>query len=205
MGGNISSKAISKPITSRIRYNERSISLKNLRINAKPKIIYQIIKANGNFPNNAKLPLIIYKQALILNDTTPKKVQHFLRRNGWKKTWLNGIYDYHHFHSNTHEALVIYSGKCIVQVGGPKGKKVTIKAGDVIIFPAGVAHKNIQSSVNFKSIGCYPFAIDYDMHVGKLNERSQVIKNIRKVKHPKTDPIYGKSGHLFRYWPIVWM
>ena len=83
-----------------------------------------------------------------------------------------------------------------MQIGGPKGIKLTISQGDVIFFPAGVAHKRIESSKDFKSIGCYPFAIDYDIKRG-LTKNDSVIENI---KLPKTDPIYGDKGPLLGYW-----
>lgn len=171
-----------------------------LERNAEPKILHTIIKTNGNFPNNSYLPLLIYRQALMFNDASLQAVKQILRDNGWKNIWVDGVYNYDHYHSNNHEALIIFSGRCLLQIGGPKGKKISLSCGDVIIFPAGVAHKKINASTDFKCIGSYPFAIDYDMNVGKANEHPEVDKNIKKLKLPKTDPIFGKKGPLLHFW-----
>lgn len=178
------------------------IKTKNLKlkINSAPIITKWIIKKNKNFPNNPYLPLIIYKQALMLNTASVHDVKALLKQNGWKKIWVDGMYDYDHYHSNTHEALIIFSGQCLVQIGGPKGKKIWITTGDVIFFPAGVSHKKIEASTDFKSIGCYPFAIDYDMNFGKEKEHPKVDENIQYVKLPLSDPIFGKNGPLLNYW-----
>ncbi|MBA3660941.1 MAG: cupin domain-containing protein [Gammaproteobacteria bacterium] len=174
--------------------------MKDTKSNTAGNIIAEIIPLNGYFPNNSYYPVLIYKQIIAINKGTVNDIQHFLKQNGWHNTWVNSIYDYHHYHSNTHEALVVYEGDCKVQLGGPNGKVHSISQGDVIIFPVGVAHKNIESSKNFKCIGAYPFDIDYDMHYGKKEEHPAVDHNIKSTPLPKTDPIFGEQGLLFNYW-----
>lgn len=159
------------------------------------KVIHKIIKPNGNFPNNSKLPFLIYKGALDVEG--PETVERVFRQNHWKKLWRNGIFSYHHYHSNTHEVLGIYSGKCQVEMGGPNGEIFKIEKGDVIIIPVGVSHKKHESSSDFKCIGAYPTDVDYDMNYGKPTESHHQIK---KVPLPETDPVYGKEGPLFDYW-----
>jgi mannose-6-phosphate isomerase-like protein (cupin superfamily) len=51
--------------------------------------------------------------------------------------WRDGIYDWIHYHSRTHEVLGIARGSAKAQFGGPKGRTVTLKAGDAAILPAG--------------------------------------------------------------------
>ena len=71
---------------------------------------------------------------------------------------------------------------------------------DVLLIPAGVAHKNIGSSTDFKCVGAYPEGRDFDINLGKSGERPGTDKNIRKVPIPKLDPLYGKEGCLSLYW-----
>ncbi len=167
--------------------------------NSPKDIIHDVILPNGDFPNNAKLPLLIYKQVFELIGE-PEQVQQLLKLNHWLNSWVNSIYDYDHYHSNTHETLVILQGHCLVQIGGPDYKKYEIKKGDVIIFPAGVAHKNLNSSADFKCVGAYPIDIDYDMHYGRPEEHPKVDDNIKQVKLPSCDPVFGVNGQLFDYW-----
>ena len=52
--------------------------------------------------------------------------------------------------------LGVYSGTARVQLGGEGGMTHTIHPGDVIIIPAGVAHKNLGDSPDFGVVGAYP-------------------------------------------------
>ncbi|WP_250123845.1 cupin domain-containing protein [Chroococcidiopsis sp. CCMEE 29] len=63
----------------------------------------------------------------------------------------------HHYHSTAHEVLGISRGKAAVRLGGDaRGQTFEVRAGDVIIIPAGVAHKNLDSSSDFLVVGAYP-------------------------------------------------
>ncbi|MBA3536521.1 MAG: cupin domain-containing protein [Tatlockia sp.] len=163
-------------------------------------LLHDLIEASEHFPNNSRYPLLIYRQVFNFSKPSADLVQNFLNVNNWINSWVDSIYDYHHYHSNTHEALVIIAGTCKVQIGGPKGKIYEISKGDVIIFPAGVSHKNVGSSQDFKCVGSYPTDEDYDVNYGKAEEHPQVDINIKKVGLPATDPIFGKDGVLFDYW-----
>ena len=106
----------------------------------------------------------------------------------------NGIYDYHHFHSITHEVLGVCCGYCDVMLGAPGSKKFRLEKGDVIVIPAGVAHKNMGSSDDFKCVGAYPGGADYNIKKGKPEEKAEAEKNIKKVPLPEKDPLYGKDS-----------
>src|SRR4051812_2685667 len=82
----------------------------------------RLIKDNGVFPNNNLLPVILYKGILDLPLFSPaQKVRNLFHENNWKNSWVDGIYDYHHYHSNTHEALGIIKGNAIILLGGDNG------------------------------------------------------------------------------------
>jgi len=55
--------------------------------------------------------------------------------------WRDGIYDYVHYHSRIHEFLGIARGCAKVQFGGPNGRGLTLKAGDLAILPAVTGHQ----------------------------------------------------------------
>ncbi len=165
------------------------------------KVIQFIIKPNGFFPNNAALPVLLYKGALHLPEEDGEElVKEAFHQNKWGNSWVNGIYDYHHYHSITHEVLGVISGKCTVMLGGERGIKQVIERGDALILPAGVAHKRIDATDDFVCVGAYPNGADYDMNYGKAEEHPAVEENIRKVPLPDTDPLYGKDGPLIQNW-----
>lgn len=156
-------------------------------------------KDDGSIPNN-KLPVIIYKGVFSARgDEAAQWLEKKFAENNWKNSWRNGVFDYHHYHSNTHEVLGVYSGEALLQLGGEKGQKLKVFAGDVIIIPAGVAHKNLGSD-GFAVVGAYPEGRSHDMNLGKKEERPQADENIAKVPIPKFDPIEGREGALIKIW-----
>src|SRR5436305_11249240 len=110
------------------------------------QIITHLLHASGEFPNSI-WPLIVYHSIVAVSGDDPAaRFEELFESNRWGDSWRNGIYNFHHFHSTTHEVLGIYQGSAKVQFGGPKGVTLEVRAGDVIVIPAGVAHKNLGSS-----------------------------------------------------------
>lgn len=164
------------------------------------QITASLIPQEGYFPNNPTLPLLIYHGVFTIDQLAASEVKGLLKENGWGDAWVNGIYDYPHYHSNTHEVLVIIAGWCEVIYGGPQGKLYKLAEGDVVIHPAGVSHKREKASENFSCVGAYTDGKSYDMCYGKAEEHPQVDINIKNVPLPKKDPVYGSEGVLFKYW-----
>jgi uncharacterized protein YjlB len=161
-----------------------------------------IFQDDGTFPNNP-LPLLVLKQAFdAAPNINPSEIENVFHSNNWGNSWRNGLYPFHHYHSTAHEALGVYSGWVKAQLGGPSGETVTAKTGDVIIIPAGVAHKNVDQSPDFKVVGAYPVGQIPDMQYGKLGERPTTDTNIGKVTLPVNDPVYGKGGPLIKNWNL---
>jgi len=170
-------------------------------VNQSPDIISELLTDDGIFPNNGKLPLMVYKNAIpIPTENSAAAVENAFHKNGWGSTWRNGIYAFHHYHSTAHEVLGIYSGSVTVQLGGPNGIVIDARKGDVIIIPAGVAHKNLGSTADFGCVGAYPPDQSWDMNYGKPAERPKADQNISKVPLPTTDPVYGENGPLMKNW-----
>ena len=158
------------------------------------------LKDDGTFPNS-ELPVLFYKGALDVPFLFPANyVKKLFEDNGWSNAWDDGIFEYHHYHSITHEVVGIYEGETVLQLGGEKGKKLKVEKGDVLIIPAGVAHKNLKEDDDIQCIGAYPGGMDYDMNYGAEGERPCADKNIKKVPLPESDPIFGKTGGLMEIW-----
>lgn len=170
-------------------------------INLDPDLIVHIINDDGTFPNNARLPLLIYKQVFQFSGKgSPEFIEKTIKNNDWGGSWRNGIYPFHHYHSTAHEVLGVYSGTARVQLGGESGQELVINTGDAVVIPAGVAHKNIQSSHDFRVIGAYPPGQSWDMNYGRKGERPDADQNIAIVPIPDTDPLLGISGPLMVHW-----
>lgn len=154
---------------------------------------------DGEIPNNADLAVIIYRGAST-GENAETDFRRFLHQNSWGDIWINGVYDYHHYHSTAHEFLGILEGEARLKLGGAQGKVVTLYRGDAVVLPAGTGHKNEGSSKDFKVIGAYPDGQQYDMNTGVPEERPRALDNIRGLPRPKLDPLYGLVGPV----KVVW-
>ena len=162
-----------------------------------------VLEDDGQIPNN-ELPLLIYREAFEARGNEGAAwLDDQFRKNNWSNSWRNGVFSYHHYHSNTHEVLGVYSGSAKLHMGGESGLKVEVQAGDVIIIPAGVGHKNLGSSSDFRVLGAYPNGSSYDLKTGKAGERPKADRNIKAVPLPESDPIVGKEGGLIEFWSVT--
>jgi uncharacterized protein YjlB len=159
-----------------------------------------LLEDDGSIPNNERLPLLFYPEVLTGEERTPAGCRKLFQSNGWTGTWVNGIYDYHHYHSTAHEVLGVTGGEARVQFGGPEGEIVEVQAGDLVVIPAGVGHCNLGGSGDFRVVGGYAGGRRWDMNTGKPGERPGVLENIREVPDPETDPVYGPDGSLLEAW-----
>jgi uncharacterized protein YjlB len=159
-----------------------------------------ILKDDGRIPNNS-LPLLVYRGFFKERGSEGASwLEERFEKNNWTNSWRNGVFSYHHYHSNTHEVLGVYSGSAKLHVGGESGIKLDVSAGDVIIIPAGVGHKNMGSSRDFGVVGAYPNGSSYDLKTGEEGERPEVDSNIEKVPKPEKDPLTGTNGGLTEIW-----
>jgi uncharacterized protein YjlB len=170
-------------------------------VNSAAEVSHHIVPGNKIFPNNKHLPVLVFKQVLQLpqsggNDIVQKRFES----NDWKNCWNGDVFQYHHYHSNAHEALGISNGNIMLQLGGEDGSIISLSKGDVILIPAGVAHKNVGSSDTFSCVGAYPKGQEYDVNYGKPEEREKAEENIANVYMPLTDPIFGNKGPLHQHW-----
>ena len=161
------------------------------------------LKDDGTFPNNEHLPVLYYKDCLQAPDNfaAAPGIEALFMSNNWGGIWHNGIYDYPHYHSTSHEVIGISGGKANVQFGGPHGVVLRLEKGDVVIIPAGVAHCCLDSDTDFSCVGAYPPGQEqYDIMKGIAGERPDADARIALLSMPATDPVYGKDGPLFNYW-----
>lgn len=158
-------------------------------------------KDDGFIPNHPRWPLMIYRGAIDLGagHDPAAAIEDLFEANGWRDTWRDGIYDYVHYHSRIHEVLGIARAKGRVRFGGKKGRTFTLKAGDVVVLPAGTGHQCLFADDDFLVIGAYPPAGTYD-ECTAVEDRPRSLKSIPKVPVPRKDPVYGADGPLAKLW-----
>lgn len=152
---------------------------------------------DGTIPNNQALPVVLYPGAFSGNT---EHIEKAFQQHDWGNTWQGSVFDYHHYHSNTHEALGVVSGSARLQLGGETGEEVEVKAGDVCVLPAGTGHKRLSASDDFRIVGAYPGGVEYNLKTGEPDERPYVLEDIQNAPLPKNDPVYGEEGPLLVEW-----
>lgn len=159
-----------------------------------------VLLDDGAIPNNPDLPLIVHRGAVSGEADMAAAFERLFARNGWGGGWRDSIFPYHHYHSTAHEALGIAAGHATVRFGGEPGVTVEVRAGDAVVIPAGVGHKNLGCSGDFLVVGAYPRGQRPDMNTGRAEERAGALENIRRVPLPPMDPVYGPDGPLVQRW-----
>jgi uncharacterized protein YjlB len=159
-----------------------------------------VLPETAVFPNSP-LPVLVYRAALAQPD--PDVFEQLFQKHGWAGSWRNGLYSFHHYHSTAHEVLGVYRGSVRVRLGGEQGVEIELKAGDVVVIPAGVAHKNEGATSDFAVLGAYPAGTGPDMQYGKAGERPSADQRIQALALPGADPLQGASGSLVTLWKPV--
>ena len=154
---------------------------------------------DGTYPNSA-LPLLFYEAALPRDGASPEAMEALFAANGWPPAWRASVFTYHHYHSTAHETLGVVRGSARLMLGGPEGREFDVEPGDVIVIPAGVAHRRLDSSGDFLVVGCYPPGQDWDLLRGEAGDRPADDRNIERVPLPRTDPVGGAGGPLTVHW-----
>jgi uncharacterized protein YjlB len=76
-----------------------------------------------------------------------------------------------------------------------------VKAGDLIVLPAGTGHRNLGCTNDFLVVGAYPSGQGrYETNRGDPSEFLEAIRRIAETPPPTTDPIYGRNGPLIEHW-----
>jgi uncharacterized protein YjlB len=153
---------------------------------------------DGTIPNSP-LPVILYRDALA-RDADPAAYEELFARHGWLGAWRDGIFDFHHFHSTSHEVLGIARGTADVVLGGPNGARFELGGGDIAILPAGTGHCNAGFSSELLVVGAYPNGMSWDLRRGDPAERDEVLANLARVPVPDQDPVQGTHGALTELW-----
>jgi uncharacterized protein YjlB len=157
---------------------------------------------DGKTPNNAELPLLLYRSVIEAEaEGDPARAYEVLfAAHGWTESWRNGIHGFLHFHARAHEVLGIARGEAQVQFGGDNGRLLTVKAGDVVVLPAGTGHRRFSASNDLMVVGAYPSSGSYDQWRPGEISHSEALERIAKVPSPAQDPVYGPDGPLTRLW-----
>src|SRR6476620_10259317 len=141
-------------------------------------------------PNHPSFAVLIYHDVDGVADGADA-ARRLFARHGWGGSWVDGVFDFHHFHSTSHEALAVVAGTATIELGGPQGETFEVAAGDVLVLPAGTGHRRASANPDFRVVGAYPRGQeDYDL----LREAdAAALKRIAELGAPPSDPVGGEG------------
>ncbi|KAL7808233.1 RmlC-like cupin domain-containing protein [Trichoderma gracile] len=171
------------------------------------RISKHLIPAHNLLPNSSltSKPLLIYHAAFppqthnTTTSTFADAIESHLRSVGVvAPQWRYTMYDTTHFHSTTHEVLCVAAGRAKLCFGGeqnPGRVEPVVRGGDVIVVPAGVAHRLLEDldPEPFLMVGSYPIGKNWDMCYGKSDDEYDA-DSIKALPWFSRDPIYGDDG-----------
>src|ERR1700761_4300883 len=78
---------------------------------AQPELTHFLLAPHRWVPNNARLPVMVYRHALPEAKDLGNQFDAMFDANGWPPQWHDSVFDYHHYHSTAHEVLGVISGQ----------------------------------------------------------------------------------------------
>ncbi|KZT25550.1 hypothetical protein NEOLEDRAFT_1133526 [Neolentinus lepideus HHB14362 ss-1] len=168
---------------------------------SKVKIETYYIPRHGFIPNSdpTSKPLIYYKSLFQKGASKAAIKDHINSLKVVEAQWTYTMYPTTHFHTTSHEAIIVLSGGALLLFGGesnPARVELEVKAGDALLIPAGVSHKQVKEIglEVFDMMGAYPVnAEHWDMCYG-LKEEGNTEARIKQLDWFTKDPFYGENG-----------
>lgn len=163
------------------------------------KVSKHLIPKHNLIPNCSiqNKPLLIYHSCFPPSTTTSQIESHLRSIGAVLPQWRYTMYSTDHFHSTTHEVLVIASGAAKICLGGeenPARVEPVVRKGDVIVMPAGVSHRLLEEVEGpFLMVGSYPPGKEWDMCYGRAGEEKKV-EGIKGLGWFERDPVYRDEG-----------
>ncbi|MHB0776697.1 cupin domain-containing protein [Halomonas sp. WWR20] len=160
-----------------------------------------VFEDDGAIPNT-RLPTLHFRSqgpaARLDGKALAERFERLYAAHGWPPSWRGGVYNYHHYHSTAHEALAVVAGRATLRLGGASGQDVEVKAGDLVVLPAGTGHCRLSASEDFEVTAAYPQdQSQVDLLRADPAEHDAAVARIARVSRPQHDPL---GGELSRWW-----
>ena len=155
--------------------------------------------AGERIPNHPSFAVLIYRGVQSANRGAAACAACFAE-HGWRGSWVDGVFAFHHFHSTSHEVLGVVAGRATLELGGPEGQAFGVARGDVLVLPAGTGHRRADCDPDFTVVGAYP-AGQEDPDLLRGDDPQEVARARRRIAAlgaPPHDPVGGDGVASWR-------
>ena len=151
-----------------------------------------IAPPGGRIPNHPRFGVLVYR-GVEAAAAGADAARACFAAHGWGGSWVDGVFDFHHFHSTSHEVLAVVAGRATLELGGPQGEAFEVAAGDVVVLPAGTGHRRAVADGSFTVVGAYPAGQErYDLLRGDDPAEVEAARErIAALGAPPEDPVGG--------------
>lgn len=145
-------------------------------------------------PNNPRLPVLLHRGVWNGGGAAAEPV---FASHGWLTRWRGGLEAALHFHTAAHEALAFLAGAVTLRLGGMEGPERVLRAGDVLVLPAGTGHAGLEATPDLLVAGAYPGGQEPDMTwpFGSDREGQRLLAaaraRIARLPDPPGCPVHG--------------
>lgn len=157
------------------------------------------LDSDGRTPNS-RHPVLVYRNVPLADQDLAAGFERLFDSHFWPARWRAEVYDYHHYHSTSHEVLGVSSGSARLMLGGEQGQEVEVSAGDALVLPAGTGHCQLSASDDFQVVGGYPVDQEYDLLRPDEATHDEAAARAAQVPVPVSDPVSGTQGALVSLW-----
>lgn len=165
-----------------------------------PTLEVSVYADDGRTPNS-RHPVLLYRSRATPAGSLAEMLEALFAANGWPPQWRGGVFDYHHYHSRSHETLGVAQGNACLILGGEQGESVEIGRGDVLVLPAGTGHCRANASADFELVAAYPpDQQDWDICRPDRDDPAPARELIETLARPAQDPVTGRDGALLEHW-----
>mgnify|MGYP003377483711 CR=1 FL=1 len=147
---------------------------------------------DGRFPNSTN-PLVLHRGVAPGGADAGAGFARLFAEHGWTGGWRGTVFPFHHYHSTAHEVLGVIEGDATLQLGGDDGRTVEVRPGDVVVIPAGVAHRCLDDR-GLVVTAAYDRGLRPDLLRGEPGERPSADERIARVPVPAADPVLGAGA-----------
>ncbi|GAB3673298.1 cupin [Salinisphaera aquimarina] len=156
---------------------------------------------DGRTPNS-RYPVLVYRGEPSGQGSLAEPLEALFAANAWPPQWRGGVFDFHHYHSVSHETLGVARGHAVLMLGGEDGSRLRVTRADVLVLPAGTGHCRMQASTDFELVGAYqPDQQRWDIcRSDSAADHDAAIARIARASTPDHDPVNGRNAGV----PVLW-
>ena len=145
-------------------------------------------------PNHPSFAVLIYHGVDGVADG-PDAARRLFAAHGWGGSWVDGVFDFHHFHSTSHEALAVVAGAATIELGGPRARRSTSPRATCSSSPPAPGTAARPRATGSPSSAPTPAGQeDYDLLRGDdPDEVAAARERIAALGAPPSDPVGGEG------------